>query len=282
MTGPNLQDPSVPDECRVWVDQTYRKLDLEVSRQVMGEGDHSMHRQGALEYLDSRADVVCELVDAVLCGDYARAHALCHGALEHPDIGPRRVYAVLMLPAIRMVGKAWADDTAPFEQTSLAFSLLHRLIDRLAQANLPGHSGQISARLQAAQQRVLVTVAPGDTHSFGARILTQELRLRGWSVRFLDHRHSEDVISALTDQGFDTLAISVSCDESLAGLADFVSSCRMANARPKLDVVIGGAAIQAPFGQYAFLQADKVGLGIEDVGDYLSSQERKYRPGKWN
>ena len=282
MTGPDLQDSTVPDECRVWVDQTYRKLDLEVTRQAMREGDHNMHRQGALDHRDSSADAVCELVDAVLCGDYARAHALCHSALSHPDIGPRRVYATLMLPAIRMVGKAWSEDSAPFEQTSLAFSLLHRLIDRLAQANLPGHSGQISARLQAAQQRVLVTVAPGDTHSFGAMILTQELRLRGWSVTFLDHRKPENVFTTLADQGFDTLAISVSCDESLAGLADFVTNCRMRNERPKLDVVIGGAAIQAPFGQYDFLRADKVGLGIEEVGDYLSSQERKRRPGKWN
>ena len=282
MTGPDLPDPSVPDECRAWVDQTYRKLDIEATRQAMRGGDHKMHRHGAAAQLESCTDAVCELVDAVLAGEYARAHALCHSALAHPDIGPRRVYALIMLPAIRMVGKAWADDTAPFEQTSLAFSLLYRLIDRLAQANLPGYSGQISARMPVAQQRVLVTVAPAEKHSFGALILTQELRLRGWSVTYLDHTQPENVFTTLADQGFDTLAISVSCDESLAGLADFVSNCRMANARAKLDVLIGGAAIQAPFGQYDFLQADKVGLGIEEVGDYLLSQERKRRAGKWN
>lgn len=277
----DFRDSSVPDECRDWLEQMFHELDLEVTRQAMRQGSRIMHRDGAVPHGSRSTEAATELFNAVLSGNYAQALEVCHRTLAHPDIGARRVYTVLMLPAIRMVGKAWADDTASFERTSLAFSLLHRLLDRLAQATLPAQSSQISTRLLSARQRIMVAVAPGDSHSFGAMILTQELRLRGWMVTFFDHRQSDAVVAGLTDQGFDTLAISVSCDESLAGLADFVTTCRMANRDPHLDILIGGAAIQAPFTQYGFLNADRVGLGIEEVGSYLGSRESERRLGKW-
>ena len=241
-----------------------------------------MHRVGAIGYDSTGALDADALFDAVISGRYEAALDLCRTALARPDIGLRHVHTVLMLPAIRMVGTAWAEDTASFEQTSMAFSLLHRLLDQLALATPPERPHWTSATLQAAQQRLMVAVAPGDSHSFGARILTQELRLRGWGVAFFDHGQCDRVISALSELHFDTLAISVSCDESLAGLSDFVTTCRMASRDPGLEIVVGGAAIQAPFEQYIFLQADKVGLRIEEVVAALSLREVERQRVKWN
>lgn len=285
MKASDLTDPPVPDECRDWLDDTLRELDEKVTNQATSLWRNVAPRGGKAVIEWTAADLVADLLDAVLTGNYARALAICYRALARPDIGTRRIYILLMLPVIRKVGQAWADDTASFEQTSLAFSLLHRLLDRLVQATAQasGEAGtRIDLSLIAAEQPIMVAVAPGDSHSFGAMILTQELRLRGWAVTFFDHRQTDAAIATLSQQAFDTLAISVSCDESLAGLADFVTTCRMANRAPKLEILIGGAAIQAPFDQYGFLQADKVGLGIEDVATYLSHRNGEGHPNKWN
>lgn len=289
MTGTDLRDFPVPDECRGWVEQMFRELDVKVSRQTARQGGPMMHQDGAIrDDRDCGKKDTCStkdaaaLYEAVLSGNYAQALNLCRNALARPDIGAHGIYTALMLPAIRMVGQAWADDSASFGQTSLGFSLLHRLLDRLAHDMASNGLSGVDRKLQAVQQRIMVAVAPGDSHSFGAMILTQELRLRGWFVTFYDHSQSDAVIAALAEQGFDTLAISVSCDESLVGLADFVTTCRVANRNPQLEILIGGAAIQAPLGQYGFLQADKVGLNIEEVVNVLSSREADLQRDKWN
>ncbi len=239
-----------------------------------------MRRDGATLTEDRAIDCGPELAKAVLAGDYTRALGVCRIALEHPEIGTQRVYQRLLLPAIRIVGQAWADDTATFAETSLAFALLHRLLDRLSRAQSDLHD--LTKRARACQEQILVAVAPGDTHSFGARILTQELLLRGWSVSFFDHEQTDAVIAEFAKRGFAAMAISVSCDESLAGLADFVTTCRLANRDPQMEVLIGGAAIQPPFGQYGFLGADKVGLAIDEVTTYLSGKWIERPSGKWN
>lgn len=220
------------------------------------------------------------LTDAVLSGAYRHAVEICQNALSNPRVGIERIHHALLLPVIRNVGVAWANDTAEFTQTSMAFTLLHRLIDRITalQAGHWSHDQVLAAHMPKA----LVAVAPGDTHSFGATILTQELRLNGWSVTCRDHRHCDAVLSDLAECNFAALAVSVSCDESLAGLADFVTACRMAARDPRLVVVIGGAAIQAPYDQYTFLGADKVGLAIEDVAAYLSTYQNIRSSDTWN
>lgn len=231
-------------------------------------GDASATDQGAV------------LARAVLAGDYAGALKTCRIALAQPEIGAQLVYQRVVLPAIRIVGQAWVDDTATFAETSLAFALLHRILDKLthAQADI----FKLNKHVLANDERIVVAVAPGDTHSFGARILTQELLLRGWSVSFFDHQQTDAVLAELGTRRFSAIAISVSCDESLAGLADFVTTCRLANRNPQMEVLIGGAAIQPPYGQYGFLGADRVGLAIDDVTTYLSGKLIEKSPGKWN
>lgn len=239
-----------------------------------------MQRNGAALSDDNPLDRGDDLARAVLAGDYAGALKVCRSALVHPQIGTQRIYHGVLLPAIRNVGQAWADDSASFAETSLAFGMLHRILDRLThdQAKLNG----VDSGTQAFQEKIIVAVAPGDTHSFGARILTQELLLRGWSVTFFDHKQSEAVMAELARQSYAAIAVSVSCDESLAGLADFVITCRLANRNPQMEVLIGGAAIQPPFGQYCFLGADKVGLAIDDVSTYLSRKWIEKTSGNWN
>ncbi len=221
-----------------------------------------------------------DLTEAVLSGEYICALRICRDALARPEIGPERIHQLVVLPTIRAVGQAWADDSATFEQTSLAHILLHRLLEHIARRNGTGSAPQTALPLHDA--RVMVTVAPGDTHDFGAQILSQSLRLSGWPVTFCGHRQRDKVMPTLARQSYSALAISVSCDENLDGLADFVMTSRAASTSPKLNVIVGGAAIQPPFAQYDFLGADLVGLAIDEVASYLSNMTPAIPAERWN
>ncbi|TVS05442.1 MAG: hypothetical protein EA407_02335 [Rhodobacteraceae bacterium] len=221
-----------------------------------------------------------DLIESVLSGDYICALRICRDALARPEIGPERIHQIVILPTIRAVGQAWADDSASFEQASLAHILLHRLLEYVARSN--GAATGMRQAWPVHDARVMVTVAPGDTHDFGAQILSQHLRLSGWPVTFFGHRQRERVVPTLAQQRYSALAISVSCDENLAGLADFVMTSRMASTSPKLHLMIGGAAIQPPFDQYDFLGADRVGLAIDEVASYLSNMTPAIPADRWN
>lgn len=225
-------------------------------------------------------DFETELTDSVLSGNYRRALQICREALAHPEIGPPRIHECVLLPVIRRIGQSWTEDTAGFSQVSVAHILLHRLLERLSRARIIER--QAPVRLLAHDAHVMVTVAPGDTHDFGARILSQNLQMSGWPVTFYNQRQSEKVVPELGRKDYLAVAISVSCDEKLAGLADYVATCRMASNNPGLQVLIGGAAIQPPFGQYGFLGADRVGLAIDEVAPYLSDHLHAIPDTRWN
>lgn len=270
-----LRNVPIPAECHDWLDQTYQDLGAKLTARA-----RQPHGTAQTQGETTLTDHVTVLTHAVLGGNYAQALAQCDSANADPQVGPARIHHDLFLPVIRNVGLAWKNDTAEFAQISMAFALLHRLLDRmLPDASARQHSARV---LHTGALRVLVAVAPGDTHSFGAVILTQELRLQGWSVTLRTHQENNRVLDDLADGDFAALALSVSCDESLAGLADFVTACRMSTRDPALQVVIGGAAIQPPFEQYGFLGADTVGLAIDEVATYLSRSCHVRPPSNWN
>jgi len=270
-----LRNMPIPIECHDWLEQSFHDLGAKLTARAP-----QSHVAARMQGETTLTDHVTVLTHAVLHGLYAQAVAQCDSANADPLVGPKRIHHDLFLPAIRNVGQAWKNDTADFAQISLAFALLHRLLDRM----LPDASARhrIARVLRQDTPRVLVAVAPGDTHSFGAVILTQELRLQGWSVTLRSHQENNRVLDDLANGDFAALALSVSCDESLAGLADFVTACRMSTRDPALRVVIGGAAIQSPFGQYGFLGADVVGLAIDEVATYLSRSCHIRPSSNWN
>jgi hypothetical protein len=216
---------------------------------------------------------VAVLERLLVAGAFGEALALCRG--QRAD---RR--AALFLAVVMRLEARWAHDSIGFADLSLAFFLLRHLIDQTglpAPAPTPGRQGAGAT----GGLRILVALAPGETHCFGARILAGELAAQGWSVTLDLDALSDGLRARIAEQRFDVLALSVGHDAALHGLADLIADLRHLSAQGDLSVVLGGAALAEPHAQYAFLGADRVALSAAEATTWIfttfASRRRHYR-----
>lgn len=226
----------------------------------------------------SETESVNALYEALLQGQYSAALGLCDRFQSTYQPGRAAIYARLLLPVIGRLGQDWTADRISFEESAFAFSMLHSILDVLGRQPLQAQARQRALRLG----HVLVAVAPGDTHDFGARILTEYLSLQGWNASFVDGRNTPEIAALLQSRRVDALALSISVDSAFSGLADMISEWRHVNASRHLEIIIGGSAIQSKRDQYGFLQADCIAMTLNEAAEHLLTQlvsGRKERPG---
>lgn len=122
---------------------------------------------------DAAGDQVVRLERLLLEAEFAKALALCT-SLSRDGERPHGLF----LAAIRRLEARWKADAVGFAQLAFGFFQIRRLIDMLSEPALPDPTG--FAGYDAA--RVLIALAPGERHEFGAQILAAELSLHGWAV----------------------------------------------------------------------------------------------------
>ena len=205
---------------------------------------------------------------ALLKGQFAAALNICLAFRASVPHDSTAVYLQLLLPTITELGRDWSEDRAGFDQIAFAYSLMHKIIETLGSK----HAVASKQRIKLTFGRVIVAVAPEDTHEFGARIMAESLIMHGWDVIFVDGFSTAKIASILKHDAVNALAISVSTDTAFVGLADMISDWRCADSLQRTEIIVGGSAIMAPFDQYNFLQADHVGLRINEVSDHLLRQ----------
>lgn len=203
-------------------------------------------------------------------GAFGDALALCC-KMERP------VQAALFLAVVRHLETRWQTDSIGFADLAFAFFQLRHLIDHAAPA--PAAARPSLATMAGAQDlRILVALAHGEAHSFGAQILAGQLAARGWSVT-LDLTGDGDGLAArLAEERFDVLALSVGHDGALAGLADRIADLRVRSCRGGISIILGGAALAEPREQYNFLGADTVALSAAEGTAWISKQLAARRP----
>lgn len=218
---------------------------------------------------DAAGDQVVRLERLLLEAEFAKALALCTSLSRDGE----RPYA-LFLAVIRRLEARWKADAVGFAQLAFAFFQIRRLIDMLSEPALPDPTG--FAGYGAA--RVLIALAPGERHEFGAQILAAELSLHGWAVD-LDLTGDEDsVCKRVVRTRYEMVALSVGHDWALHGLADFISDLRYKSCHGGLSVMIGGAALVEPRTQYRFLGADVVAFTAAEAMVWLSAHLAYHRP----
>lgn len=227
------------------------------------------------QLLYSNEPAVAALHEALLNGEFATSLEICDRFRKRQGHGMAAVYLQLLLPTIRGLGRDWTDDRAGYEQIAFAFSLMHKIIETLGKTGVEQHR---NTTLNLGS--VIVAAAPSDMHDFGARIVAGHLSLKGWDVTFVDGFNSQEVATILKTKQVDALAISVSTDTAFLNLADMIAECRFADSSQRTEIFVGGAAIVSPHDQYSFLQADHVGINIEEVSAYLLRQATQNRYGR--
>ena len=273
-------DKGLYQGCSSWLVQGLEALGRDIGARV-GRLNTAAPLQGTALHSVRSGQVhvpVDDLHMALLKGEYANALQICRAFRSAQRHDRSAVYGRLLLPVIAQLGRDWSEDRAGFEQIAFAYSLMHRIIETLGAADTPKVRNGGALHLG----HVVVVVAPGDTHEFGARVLVKHLELRGWDVTFVDGSSTGRVTPLLQAGPVDAVAISVSTDSAFMGLADLIGEWRCVDSAQHTEVIVGGAAIMPPYDHYRFLQADKVGLHIDEMSEHLLSQMTHGRYGRWS
>jgi methylmalonyl-CoA mutase cobalamin-binding subunit len=186
--------------------------------------------------------------------------------------------AALFLSVVTRLEARWRGDTIGFAELAFAFYLLRHLIDH---ATLRAPGPMLPVMAAADDLRILVALAHGETHSFGAQILAAELAAQGWAVTLDLSGEAGRLRARITDERFDVLTLSVGHDGALHGLADLIADLRHLSLQARLSVILGGAALAEPRAQYTFLGADTLALtvaeGVAWIFDHRAAPRRHHR-----
>lgn len=189
--------------------------------------------------------------------------------------GSHVVLSMLMVSTIRRLEVRWAQEAARVEEIMRAFATARHLIEVWRTRHTTGRDRTGAARGTRPGERrkpLLVCVAPGDDHTFGAQILADDLTLRGWPVDTLIAASPQELMARIAAQPYAALLLSVGQDGSLSGMGDLIAEARGISPNPRIPVLVGGSGLAQPFSQYHFLGADSVVGTATEGADFLAGK----------
>lgn len=222
----------------------------------------------AAAVLPAPDDLAGRLQALLLDGAFADALALCRAM-------PRDRATALFLAVIRRLEARWQADTVEFAALGFAFFQMRRLIELVTEP-APPPPPQPAALHDS--PRLLVALAPGERHAFGAQILASELALHGWAVELDLSGDAERICARVAAAPYHAVGLSVGHDTALQGLADHIADLRLRSCRGGISVMLGGGALAEPRTQYRFLGADVVALTAAEAMVWLSAHLALARP----
>ncbi|WP_376097132.1 B12-binding domain-containing protein [Roseomonas sp. CCTCC AB2023176] len=140
----------------------------------------------------------------------------------------------LMAPAARRLGTMWVEDDCSYTDVTLGIWRLQRILRGLSPL-FESRADQV----RGGTRRALITVMPGENHSFGTDIVAGFLRLAGWEVSNEPSGTSAELAKRVRHDPARIIGLSCGCIEDLEPLATLVSAVRRAAAQP-VGVMVGG------------------------------------------
>jgi len=140
----------------------------------------------------------------------------------------------VLAPAARLLGDLWVEDLCSFVDVTVGLSGMQQI--------LRGLSKQKRLDLDPTERggRALISVVPGEQHTFGLFMIEEFFRRAGWSVRAVLPATLSDLVALVSQENFNVIGISVSCDPLLDTLGSIIQSLRRASLNRRLQVLVGG------------------------------------------
>ena len=164
------------------------------------------------------------------------------------------VFLDLLAPAARQFGTQWETDATDFASVTLAVGRLQQIMRRLGEDFFNegghGHGGE----------SVLLTIIPGEQHSFGLSMVAEFFRRAGWNLctgPFSSHR---ELTSLVHDHWFDIVGFSVSSDRRLDELKQDINNIRRDSRNRNVGIILGGPMMMTHPELVAAMGADMVSL----------------------
>jgi MerR family transcriptional regulator, light-induced transcriptional regulator len=164
-------------------------------------------------------------------------------------VSAESIFLDLLAPTARHFGSLWESDATDFASVTLAMSRLQRIMRRLGERFFD-KAGQGSG------EAVLLTIVPGEQHSFGLSMVAEFFRRAGWNLCTGPFSSHQELTSLVHNHWFDIVGFSVSSDRRLDELQKGIHNIRRASRNRNVGIILGGPAVIAQPGLVASMGAD--------------------------
>ncbi len=135
--------------------------------------------------------------------------------------GAEAIFSSLLTWTARRLGALWEADECSFTDVTIGVchlqGILHHVSETIEQPALAGRQRTPSA---------FISPAPGEQHAFGALMVADCFRQDGWIVHCEAALSLEELLAAVSEQGFDVIGLSFARDLDPAGLASQIAAVR--------------------------------------------------------
>ena len=156
----------------------------------------------------------------------------------------------LLAPTARHLGALWETDAADFVTVTLGVSRLQRIMRRL------GESFFQQGHVADGSESVLLTIIPGEQHSFGLSMVAEFFRRAGWNLCTGPFASHQELTSLVQSHWFDVVGFSVSSDRRLDELKQDISAIRRDSRNRHVGIMLGGPMLILQPGLVASMGAD--------------------------
>jgi MerR family transcriptional regulator, light-induced transcriptional regulator len=174
-------------------------------------------------------------------------------------ISRSELYLDLLGPAARLVGDMWMDDECSFADVTMVVGRLQNILNSL-------RTDQLAPATARASASVLLSVAPGEQHSFGIAIVDAVFHDAGWDTTLSHTNDAEVLLEQIRVRRFDAVGLSLSNNDLRHVLTATILRMRAASANRDLLVLVGGPGFAHSPALAADVGADAlIGPGLESA-----------------
>lgn len=169
----------------------------------------------------------------IVIGDDLESAATYVTTLRDRGLSMETLYVELLEPTARHLGKMWDNDECDFIDVTIGVARLQKL---LAIFNDTYHLPDLATR-----RHVLMALAPGNQHSFGASMIDRLLIAAGWQVQAEYSGIAVDIVNAVRSNWFAVVGLTVGSDQQLDALKLVIADIREASQNAHIGVLVGGS-----------------------------------------
>jgi MerR family transcriptional regulator, light-induced transcriptional regulator len=169
-------------------------------------------------------------------------------------VSVQSIFLDLLAPAARNLGSLWESDAADFANVTLGVGRLQRIMRHLGEHfhSEGAHGG--------GGESVLLTIIPGEQHSFGLSMVAEFFRRAGWNLCTGPFSSHQELTAVVHNHWFDVVGFSVSSDRRLAELKKDIQDIRRDSRNRNVGIMLGGPMMIADPSLVASMGADMMSV----------------------
>ncbi len=168
--------------------------------------------------------------------------------LKARGLGTEVIFAEVLEPAARFLGRLWDEDEIDFIDVTLGVGRLQALLSMC--------NDTYAYAASSPRRTVLMLTVPSEQHTFGAAMVERFLESGGWQITSERELPLQCLAKLVEDRFFSVAGITMSNRCNLDKVVSAIAAIRNRSCNPGIGVMVGGPAFSADPGLAARVGAD--------------------------